>query len=172
MLDLTEARAVLARTPTVLRHLVEPAGEAAREFREAPGSWTVREVLCHLADGDIADWMPRVVVILSGRSDTRFTPFDREAGFTRYRGWTVTALLDEFERRRADSLAQFDAFQMSPDALARTGVHPEFGTVTLEQLIACWVTHDCAHVSQIARVLTRHFGTRVGPWKKYFSLLR
>ena len=50
--------------------------------------------------------------------------------------------------------------------------HPEFGRVTLEQLLVCWVTHDLAHVAQIARVLVRHFGERIGPWTKYFSLLR
>jgi len=44
--------------------------------------------------------------------------------------------------------------------------------VTLEQLLACWATHDMAHVSQISRVLTRAFGRDVGPWRKYFSLLQ
>lgn len=58
-----------------------------------------------------------------------------------------------------------------PDVLAREGRHPEFGAVTLEQLLATWVTHDHAHLAQIARVLTRHYGAFVGPWKKYFSLL-
>ena len=171
MLDMTEARSILAHSPAVVRHLVGPAGDAAREFREAPGAWNAREVLCHLADGETADWMPRIALILSSEPDTRFTPFDREAGFARYRGWTCADLLDEFERRRAESLARLDAWHIAPEALARTGVHPEFGPVTLEQLIACWVTHDRAHVAQIARLLVRHFGTQVGPWRKYFSLL-
>lgn len=171
MLDVTETRAILASTPSMVRTLVGPVGPEALEFHEAPDTWNVREVLCHLADGEIADWVPRIAIILSNGPDKRFTPFDREAGFARYRGWTCAALLDEFERLRADSLVRLDAFHITPDTLARTGLHPEFGAVTLEQLIACWVTHDYAHVSQISRVLVRHFGTHVGPWTKYFSLL-
>ena len=172
MLDLAEARKILARTPAAVRNLVEPVGDEAREFHEAPGAWNVREVLCHLADGEIADWVPRIAIILSDAPDKRFTPFDREAGFTRYQGWTCAALLDEFERLRADSLARFDALPLRPDTLSCTGLHPEFGAVTLGQLIACWVTHDFAHTAQISRILARHFGTRIGPWTKYFSLLR
>ena len=171
MLDLAEARAILAHSPAVVRNLVSPAGDAAREFRDAPGGWNVRDVLCHLADGETADWVPRIAIILSSEPDKRFTPFDREAGFVRYRGWTCAALLDEFERLRAESLARLDAFHIARETLTRTGLHPEFGQVTLEQLIACWVTHDHAHVSQIARLLVRHFGAQVGPWRKYFSLL-
>jgi hypothetical protein len=56
--------------------------------------------------------------------------------------------------------------------LGRTAIHPELGTVTLAQLLACWVTHDHAHIAQIARVLTRGYGAFVGPWRRYFSLLR
>lgn len=44
--------------------------------------------------------------------------------------------------------------------------------MTLQQLLACWATHDMAHVAQISRLLTRSFGRHVGPWKKYVSLLR
>ena len=50
--------------------------------------------------------------------------------------------------------------------------HPEFGTVTLEQLLATWAVHDMAHVAQISRILTRAFGRYVGPWTRYFSLLK
>ena len=32
--------------------------------------------------------------------------------------------------------------------------------------------HDWAHLAQITRVLTRHHGQWVGPWRTYFSLLR
>ena len=44
--------------------------------------------------------------------------------------------------------------------------------VTLRQLLACWATHDLAHAAQISRLLTRAFGREVGPWVKYFSLLK
>jgi hypothetical protein len=39
-------------------------------------------------------------------------------------------------------------------------------------LLATWAVHDFAHIAQIARVLTRHFGAHAGPWRAHFSLLR
>lgn len=172
MFDLTEVGAVLSSTPTAVRQLVGPLADGALAFREAPEAWTVREVLCHLADGEVMDWIPRIGQILSDRSDTPFVPFDREGGFLRYRDWTAAALLDEFARLRAESLVRLSQFAIQPADLARTGVHPEFGPVTLQQLIACWATHDCAHLAQISRILVRYYGAEVGPWTRYFSLLR
>jgi hypothetical protein len=67
---------------------------------------------------------------------------------------------------------KLETLKISVPHLRMTGEHPELGTVTLEQLLACWATHDMAHVAQISRLLTRAFGRHVGPWKRYFSLLQ
>jgi uncharacterized damage-inducible protein DinB len=171
MQDLQEVHALLARTPGVLRSLMAMAPPDALAFREAPGTWNPLEVLCHVADAEVHDWMPRVEIILSG-SQHPFTPFDREAGLARYGGWTIDALLRELERLRADNLDRLAGFGMTASDLERAGMHPERGAVTLRQLLACWVTHDLAHVAQISRVLVRYFGREVGPWRAYFSLLR
>jgi len=170
--DVQEVTALLARTPAVLRALTAMAPAEALSFREAPGTWNLLEVLSHVTDGEVSDWLPRVEIMLSSESDTPFTPFDREAGFARYGGWTLDALLPEFERLRAGNLDRLARFGLTASDLERTGMHPELGTVTLRQLLACWVTHDLAHVAQMSRVLVRYFGPGVGPWRTYFSLLR
>jgi len=114
--------------------------------------------------------MPRIEKILSGGG--RFMPFDREGGLVRYRGWTAEALVGEFGQLRRANLEKLDNLRLSAPHLALTGQHPEFGAVTLGQLLACWATHDMAHVAQLSRLLTRSFGRHVGPWRKYFSLLQ
>ena len=101
-----------------------------------------------------------------------YTPFDREAGFALYAGWPLDRLLDEFTALRQASLHTLDTLDLKPADLARRGRHPELGPVTLEQLVATWVTSDCAHLAQIARVLTKYHGRFAGPWRRYFSLLR
>jgi len=166
----TDMRAALAQGPRTVEGLVAAAPKPALTWREAEGSWNIVEVLCHLADGEITDWMPRVERILSGGG--RFVPFDREAGFTRYRGWTAEALVGEFNQLRRANLEKLATLQLSAPHMRLQGEHPEFGPVTLGQLLACWATHDMAHVAQISRIQTRFFGQHVGPWKKYFSLLR
>jgi hypothetical protein len=170
--NVPDMQATLGQTPTILSGLTAHASSDALEFREAPGTWNALEILSHVADGEITDWMPRVRIILAASGDRRFTPFDREGGFTRYRGWTAAALLEEFAALRARNLTELADLRITPDMLRREGLHPEFGVVTLAQLLATWVTHDLAHVAQLARVLVRYTGRDVGPWAKYFSLLR
>ena len=169
-LPLPTVRESLAQAPRIIEGLIAAAPTAALTWREADGTWHAVEVLSHLADAEITDWMPRLERILSGGG--LFAPFDREGGFTRYRGWTAEALVGEFGQLRRANLDTLDTLQLSGEHLRLTGVHPEFGPVTLEQLLACWATHDMAHIAQIARLLTRCFGQHVGPWRQYFSLLR
>ena len=62
--------------------------------------------------------------------------------------------------------------ELSPATLESRGTHPDFGAVTLEQLLATWVVHDWNHVFQIVRVLSRQYEATVGPWKAYLKVLR
>jgi hypothetical protein len=50
------------------------------------------------------------------------------------------------------------------------GIHPEFGEVSLKQLLSTWVVHDLAHLCQISRVMAKQYGEEIGPWVKYFSI--
>jgi len=56
--------------------------------------------------------------------------------------------------------------------LARRGVHPEFGEVTLGAHLATWVAHDLTHLAQITRVMAHQYREAVGPWRAYLSILR
>jgi hypothetical protein len=163
-------RQSLTQGPRIVEGLIAAAPVESLIWREAPGAWNIVEVLCHVADGETTDWMPRVELILSGGG--RFAPFDREGGNTRYRGWTAEALVGEFGQLRRANMEKLETLSLSAAHLALRGAHPEFGPVTLHQLLACWATHDMAHIAQISRLLTRSFGRHVGPWKKYFSLLQ
>jgi hypothetical protein len=168
----SDIRARLDDLPATLRRLIGGTSADALTFREAPETWTVIEVLGHLADGELHDWMSRVGIIMSPGDDKRFTPFDREHGLPRYSAEGIAAALDDFERLRRESLTALDALSIEETDLDREGLHPTFGVVTLRQLLACWITHDYAHVAQISRVLTRYYGQHVGPWTAFFSLLK
>ena len=169
--SLRDIRKVLSTTGGTFRSLVTAAPESALDFREAPDAWTPLQVLCHVTDGEVTDWMPRLDLILSPGASRTFTPFDREAGFRVYAGWSAEQVLVEFGRLRAANLSRIAALDLHESDLRRTGVHPQLGVVTAGQLLACWATHDLAHIAQISRSLVRFFGAHVGPWRAYFSLL-
>lgn len=172
MFSVEDARAVLSNTPSVLKALLGPLPLHLLTVNEGEGTWNPMQVLAHLAWGERDDWMPRIRLTLDKGDAEPYRPFDREAGFSLYAGWPLERLLDEFGELRKASLHELDRVALQPDDLTRKGRHPELGTVTLQELLATWVTSDCAHLTQIARVLTKHHGQFVGPWRRYFSLLR
>lgn len=53
----------------------------------------------------------------------------------------------------------------------RRGTHPEFGSVTLRELLATWTVHDLTHIAQISRVMAERYREDVGPWHQYLGIL-
>ena len=58
------------------------------------------------------------------------------------------------------------------EELDLTGTHPDFGPVTLRQLLATWAVHDLNHIQQIVRTLSNEYREAVGPWQAYLSILQ
>lgn len=163
---------ILRRTPSVLRALLVGLSPELLAANEGPETWNSLEVVGHLIHGERADWIPRAKHILEGRGDEPFQPFDRHAHLRESAEKDLESLLSEFEGTRLTSLEELEAFGLTDPDLELKGTHPEFGPVTLGQLLATWVTHDLSHLAQIARVLAKHHGKAVGPWSQYLSVLR
>src|SRR5882672_7552569 len=126
---------VLRRTPVVLQAMLSNLSEDWIDGDEGPDTWSPYQVLGHLTHIDECDWMDRTRVILEHGTERILQPVDREAGFTRFKGWTVRDLLDRFASVRASNLETLGAL-VEIDDLGRRGIHPTFGEVTLGQLLA------------------------------------
>jgi hypothetical protein len=50
-------------------------------------------------------------------------------------------------------------------------MHPDFGPVTLSQLLATWTVHDMNHVGQIVQTLAKQYRTAVGPWHRFVPIV-
>lgn len=167
---LSDAVALLERTPATLAALLERLPPTWTAATEGAKTWSPYDVIGHLIHGERTDWIPRARHILSGESRP-FETFDREAQFRESRGKTLAELLATFADLRRRSLADLAAMRLTDGDLARTGAHPELGAVTLGQLLATWVVHDLDHVGQIARTLAKVYADAVGPWTAYLSIL-
>jgi hypothetical protein len=167
---LRDAVAVLERTPAVLRALLDNLPDVWVNATEGPGTWSPYDVVGHLIHGERTDWLVRTRTILSG-NQTAFEPFDRTAQFRDSEGRTLTDLLATFAELRRVNLEALERLQLSEPDLERTGRHPEFGDVTLSELLATWVAHDLDHLSQVARTMAKVYAEAVGPWSAYLSIL-
>ena len=171
--DLDHGLAVLERTPGVLSALLSDLPEVWTRQNEGPETWSPREIVGHLIDGERSDWIPRARIVLAQGASTAFAPFDRTA---HQRSMSATAPLEEiiasFAGMRAENLTTLRGWRLTPAQLELTGMHPEFGSVTLKQHLSTWVAHDLGHLVQITRTMARQYREAVGPWRAYLSALR
>ena len=169
--QLSEIIAILERTPKTLRALLSGLSEGWTSINEGPDTWNAFDILGHFVHGELTDWIPRGEIILSDKVDKTFIPFDRFAQEKTSIGKSTADLLDEFEKLRTANLGTLKSWNLSDADLRKTGIHPEFGEVTLKELLITWAIHDMAHLAQITRVMAKRFSADMGPWRKYISLV-
>ncbi|HEX8691641.1 MAG TPA: DinB family protein [Longimicrobium sp.] len=169
--DLAAGIAVLERTPRTLRAMLAGLPPAWTDATEGPDTWSPYDIVGHLVHGERADWIERARIILAQGPQRRFAPFDRFAQFRESQGKSLAELLDELARLRAENLATLAGWRLTEAQLALEGEHPEFGPVTLRQLLATWVAHDLGHLAQTARVMAKQYRDAVGPWRAYLPVM-
>jgi uncharacterized damage-inducible protein DinB len=163
-------REILQRTPDVLKSMLTGLPDEWTHSREAPDAWSPYQVVGHLLHVEESDWIDRTRVILEHGTSREFEPVDREAGFTRYAGWSLADLLERFVSTRAANLAELQNL-VGDQELERRGIHPTFGEVTLRQLLATWVVHDLNHVNQITKTMAKQYGVAIGPWRAFLPVV-
>jgi DinB superfamily len=161
---------ILERTPAVISTLLEDLPEDWTRVDEGPDTWSPRQVVAHLINGERTDWIPRARIILQQGKYRRFDPFDRFADINAPR--PLQELLEEFDQLRSQNVATLRGWNLKEKDMELTGEHPEFGAVTMRQLLATWVVHDLSHIAQITRTMARAYTAAVGPWTAYFRVLQ
>lgn len=169
--DLTKSIEILERTPKILTCLLCGRSDMWVHGNEGGASWSPFIILGHLIHGEKTDWIPRIKTILEFGESKPFTPFDRFAQFDDTKSKKLNQLLEAFEELRKQNLATLRALKIMNADLSKTGVHPDFGRVTLRQLIATWVVHDLSHIRQIARVMAKQYKNEIGPWQAYLPIV-
>ena len=169
--DATLGMAVLERTPATLDAMLRGLDPAWLDANEGPDTWSPYVIVGHLILAERNNWVPRARLILAQGPNRRFTPFDRVPSSRDSQSGSLGGLLDEFASLRAANLATFADWRLTDAELALEGEHPEFGAVTLRQLLATWVAHDLGHIAQTARVMAKQYREAVGPWQAYLPIL-
>lgn len=170
--SLEQAIPILKRTPAVLQIFLGGLPDEWVRAADGPGTWSAYDVVGHLIHGERVNWIPRTRHILEKGDSEPIPTFDREEMFTASEGKSLAELLEQFEWFRAQNLETLQSFGLKPADLARRGVHPELGAVTLGNLLSTWVAHDLGHIRQIAQTMGRQYRDAMGPWTAYFSMFR
>jgi DinB superfamily len=136
--------------PWLDRRLREVTDDALRR-PEAPGKWSVVEVIQHLGDSDLVFGFRARMILAEDRPPLQGYDQDRWASVFRYRDASRESALAQLGAYRAANLAVLR--RLSPAELERTGMHSERGEESLGHLMKLMAAHDLVHRRQIERVL-------------------
>ena len=137
---------VLENTPRVLETLLESLGEYRMSQSYAPGKWTAREILCHLADVELGKSF-RIRQVLAGAP---IQVFDENRWAERYGRLEPSLAVETFRALRAWNLALFAGFDLH-DWLTEAQ-HPERGPVSLDLEVRYMAGHDLNHLAQLQMI--------------------
>lgn len=169
--NINDAVAILSRSPAILREMLAGLDEQWITSNYGKDTFSPFDVLGHLVHGEKEDWLGRTKIILVHGQSRSFDDFDRYAMYEDSKDKTINVLLDEFESLRKANLKELEGLNISQDQLSLNGTHPQFGSVTLSQLLATWVAHDLHHIAQICKAMAYQYKDELGPWIEYIGII-
>ena len=139
---------VIASTGPRLQALLATLGDKGADRSPAPGKWSARQILCHLADCEIV-FAFRLRQTLA-QTDHVIQPFDQDEWAKSYNAYDAKTALAVFNTVRAWNLALIR--RMTPEQLAKKVTHPERGAMTFQTVVETMGGHDINHLRQIERI--------------------
>lgn len=133
-----------------LRPLVSSLTNEQLRQPERPGKWAVIEVVQHLADSEIV-YGYRVRTILT-RDRPELPGYDQDAWTStlRYREVSLDDAMEQLDVLRRVNLRLLRS--LTPDQLARSGMHAERGEESVMRVAQLLAGHDIVHLRQIGRI--------------------
>lgn len=138
----------IGETADRLQSLMGAIGAERVEQPTAPGKWSPREIVCHLADCELA-FSFRLRQSLSEDGHV-MQPFDQDRWAANYSAYDAGAALAVFSAVRGWNLALLRS--LPAEAFARKVSHPERGEMTFQTIVETMGGHDLNHLRQLERV--------------------
>jgi hypothetical protein len=142
---------VLAELDGWLDRRLAGVPEAALRRPEAPGKWSVADVVQHLADSELVLGFRMRMMLTEDRPLLQGYDQDRWAAALRYADVPPAEARAQLTALRTANLRVLR--RLGPAELARVGLHGERGPESLGHLVNLMGGHDLVHRRQIERVL-------------------
>jgi len=142
---------VISGTPLVLAGWVDTLGAERLEKNPAPGKWSARDILCHLADCELVFGFRLRQTLAEDHHIIQ--PFDQDRWAKSYSSFDAATALATFSALRTWNLALIESAK--PSDLSKPVSHPERGTMTFETIVETMAGHDRNHIQQIEAIAAR-----------------
>jgi uncharacterized damage-inducible protein DinB len=140
--------AVIAETTQQLAQMVRSTSPEALDVSPAPGKWSRRQILIHLADCELA-FAFRLRQTVAERHPV-IQPFDQDRWAEHSDAYDALTALETFTAVRRWNILFLSS--LPHEAFAKEVTHPERGTMTLQTVVETMAGHDRNHLKQIERL--------------------
>jgi hypothetical protein len=140
---------VIRSTPARIESLIQSIGAEKLNVSPAPGKWSVRDIIAHLADCEIV-FAFRLRQTLAEKHPV-IQPFDQDNWAAPYPHYDARTALAAFSAVRQWNVALMAG--LKPEDLERTMNHPERGDMTFRTVVETMGGHDRNHLPQIEALL-------------------
>ncbi len=138
-----DAMQVIAATPARLRAVASGLSAEQADGATAPGKWSVRQIVVHMADVEIAFGFR----LRQGLAGVTIQPFDQDAWAESYARYSMAAAVQTFSALREWNVAFVSG--LSDSDKHKTVTHPERGEMTLWTLVETMAGHDLNHLKKL-----------------------
>lgn len=139
---------ILAKTAGSIEEITDAIGEKRANAAPAPGKWSAREIVCHLADCE-AVFGVRLRQALSEDNHV-IQPFDQEKWSATYAAYSLEDALAAFTAARNWNLALLR--WLKPEVHDKPVTHPERGEMTFLTIVETMAGHDLNHLAQLEAI--------------------
>jgi hypothetical protein len=149
-MSLAETLERFRRGPELLAVVLTGVYGDETDFATAPGKWSIRLLIAHLADSEMVGAQRFRQVI--AEENPPLGAFDQDAWARNldYARKQPKQSLESFRRVRAEN---YDLLKSLPEStFERTGVHSERGSLTLRQLLEGYAEHAESHARQMQAI--------------------
>jgi hypothetical protein len=140
---------VTRATPARLENLLQSHVPDKLTLSPAPGKWSVRDILCHLADCEVV-FAFRLRQALA-QDHHVIQPFDQDHWAATYGAYDARTALAAFSAVRQWNLAFIGGLKSGDFNKALN--HPERGDMTLQVVVETMAGHDLNHLRQVEAIL-------------------
>ena len=139
---------IVAATSLRLEHLLGRMGVERAKQPRAPGKWSAREILCHLADCELVFAFRLRQTIAEDHH--MIQPFDQEVWAKNYSAYSAADALATFSAVRQWNLLFLRSLPAS--VYGKTVSHPDRGQGTFQILLETMAGHDLNHIAQVEEI--------------------
>ncbi|HEV2578452.1 MAG TPA: DinB family protein [Acidobacteriaceae bacterium] len=143
---------VMEATPARLEALLGKLSSEQIEKRPAPDKWSIREIIAHLADCELAFGFR----LRQGAAGVDIQPFDQDDWARNYSAYSAAAAMATYRALRAWNVAFVRSLTQQQKTFEIN--HPERGTMPVWTIVETMAGHDLHHLERLEKQVSESAG--------------